>query len=55
MRHIIDYAKGIGLTTLWGITLRDNARMQRLARQLGFTVTRDPDDATLARLNLALR
>ena len=44
MRRIIRLAAERGFERMEGVTLRENAAMQRLARQLGFEVRPDPRD-----------
>lgn len=47
MRMMVEYARSVGLKTVEGQVLRENATMLRMCRQLGFAVTVDPDDAML--------
>ena len=44
MRTLIDAARQRGLKVMEGFVLADNKSMLGLARRLGFSVTRDPDD-----------
>jgi acetyltransferase len=55
MRTLIDEAARRGMREMEGFVLATNQSMLRLASRLGFSVTRDPDDATirLCRLKLA--
>ncbi len=55
MMAIIDYARRQGLREIFGIVLRENERMLRMARQLGFTVQGVADDPSLVEVRLALR
>jgi acetyltransferase len=55
MMAIIDYAKRQGLREIFGLVLRENERMLRMARQLGFTLHSAADDPTLVEVKLALR
>lgn len=54
MQSLIDAARERGLCLMTGVCLRENVRMQRFARALGFSSTRDPDDPQLVRMNLTL-
>ena len=54
MRHIIEYARASGLRTLIGFVLAENESMLGLARRLGFSAARLPDDATILRVTLPL-
>lgn len=44
MRMMVEYARSVGLKTVEGQVLRENATMLRMCRQLGFAVSVDPDD-----------
>ena len=44
MRMMIEYARSVGLKTVEGQVLRENATMLRMCRQLGFAVRVDADD-----------
>lgn len=50
LRSLRADAAGEGVTALTGITLSTNTAMLRLARKLGFTLQRDPGDATVTNL-----
>lgn len=54
MRQIIDYARKRGVREVFGEVLQDNKAMLKLNRALGFTITRDPDDAEVMHVRLAL-
>lgn len=54
MRRIIKLAADRGFERMEGITLRENAAMQRLAGQLGFTVRPDPEDPQVYLLEKSL-
>lgn len=54
MQHLIAYAKAEGLKTIHGSVLADNSTMLKMCADLGFTVTRDPDDLGLRRATLDL-
>ena len=47
MRMMVEYARSVGLKTVEGQVLRENATMLRMCRQLGFRVSVDPDDTML--------
>lgn len=47
LRRIIGIAEAAGIQNFDGLVLRDNARMLRLARRLGFAVTEYREDHTL--------
>ena len=50
LEAVLDYARRRGVEEVWGTFLADNHRMLGLAKALGFTLRRDPDepDAVLA-------
>lgn len=50
LRELIAVADSAGIETLEGLVLRDNVAMLELTLELGFTVERDPDDATVVRV-----
>lgn len=54
MQRLIQIARERGLATMRSIDFASNTRMQGLARRLGFTVRRDPDDARQVVHSLAL-
>ncbi|MDX1377060.1 MAG: GNAT family N-acetyltransferase [Burkholderiales bacterium] len=54
LAKLISVARARGLAEMYGDVLSTNRPMLELARRLGFSVTRHPDDATLARVSLAL-
>lgn len=54
LASLLQLARTAGLVRLTGITLADNARMQRLARRLGATVRADPEDAGLREVRFEL-
>ncbi|CAN5372602.1 hypothetical protein BH11PSE9_BH11PSE9_36330 [soil metagenome] len=54
MRKLIATAKAAGVRRLADVTLSTNEGMRALSRKLGFTVKRDPRDATITRLTLDL-
>jgi acetyltransferase len=55
MRTLIDEAARRGMREMEGFVLATNRSMLRLATRLGFSISRDPDDATvrICRLPLA--
>ncbi|MCD9030052.1 bifunctional acetate--CoA ligase family protein/GNAT family N-acetyltransferase [Luteimonas sp. BDR2-5] len=52
MKIMIEYAHWQGLHTVEGQVLRENTTMLAMCRQLGFSVSPDPDDATVAIVRL---
>ena len=52
--QLIDAAAAAGIRELADITLYDNLAMIRLARSLGFSITREPGDAHVTRLRKVL-
>ncbi len=54
MQRLIEAARDRGLRVMGGIRLLKNARMQDLARSLGFQSDIDPDDPNLVRMRLVL-
>lgn len=54
MRHLTDIARQRGIESMFSIDDADNSRMQELARDLGFTRERDPDDPSLVIHRLVL-
>ncbi len=55
MLHLIAYAKKRQIGEIYGEVLRENDKMLRLNRELGFQVSRDPDDPDLMKVRLSLR
>ena len=55
LRTLIGHGRRGGVERLYGDVLRDNLPMLRLARKLGFTVRRHPDDARLQRVEMLLQ
>ena len=54
MEALLGYAAERGYSQLWGSIARENERMLRLARELGFTVETDAADRALMRATLSL-
>jgi acetyltransferase len=54
MKSLIAAARDRGLRVMEGFRLLKNARMQDLARSLGFRSAADPDDPQLVRMRLVL-
>ena len=54
MRRIIDYARGRGITQLFGEVLSENRSMLALCKALGFKRRSDPDDPGSAIVSLQL-
>jgi len=50
LRELITVAESAGIKRLEGVVLRENPAMLELAKELGFTMERHPDDATLVRI-----
>ncbi len=44
--HLIDKARANGYTTMYSIDSAANTAMHELARELGFSTSRDPDDSS---------
>jgi len=55
LRALVRAATQAGVPQLTGLTLASNYAMRELARRVGFSVQRDPDDATVVQLRLPLR
>ena len=54
MRRIIDYARGLGISQLFGEVLNENRSMLALCKALGFKRRNDPDDPGSAIVSLQL-
>jgi acetyltransferase len=54
MQIIIEYARWLGLKTIEGQVLRENTTMLAMCRDLGFSVTSDPDDRDVYVVTLPL-
>jgi RimJ/RimL family protein N-acetyltransferase/acyl carrier protein len=54
MQALIERARAQGLARMEGIVLSTNTRMLKLARQLGFSAQRDPDDPRTVHVVLGL-
>jgi len=54
MQIMIDYARWQGLKRIDGQVLRENTTMLSMCRQLGFSITSDPDEASIAIVRLLL-
>ena len=54
LRALVRAAARAGVPTLSGLTLASNYAMRELARRVGFSVHRDPHDATVVQLRLPL-
>jgi len=54
MTRLIDHARRVGFSSMFGLILRSNDGMLALARRLGFTIAIDPSDATIDRATLVL-
>lgn len=54
MAQLIEYAKGHGVKLLYSVELAENFAMQELAKKLGMSSERDPEDARQIIYSLAL-
>ena len=54
MQTIIDYARVRGIGEMFGIVLRENERMLKICREMGFTLRAVPDDPTVVEVVLPL-
>ena len=54
LRSLVQAAAGAGVPALTGMALSTNVGMLALARKLGFTLQRDPQDASVTLLHLPL-
>src|SRR5262245_46419670 len=54
LSSLVRAAKEAGVQELTGLTLSENYAMRDLARQVGFSVRRDPDDPTVVQLRMPL-
>jgi GNAT superfamily N-acetyltransferase len=55
LRHLIDYARAHGVPRLYSLDAVNNVRMRELARSVGFTEQRDPEDKNQVIYSLDLR
>jgi len=55
MNRIIDYARDYGIGEIYGDVLAENTAMLGLARTLGFSITRAPDEPEVLRVRLPLK
>jgi acetyltransferase len=54
MTRLIEVAKARGLSEIFGVVLRENEPMLKMARELGFTVAPHPDEADVVRVTKRL-
>lgn len=54
MTHLIEVAKGRGVTRMWSLDAAENTRMRDLAHHLGFERKPDPDNSSQVLHTLAL-
>jgi acetyltransferase len=54
MELMIEYARAEGLKFVRGQVLQENTTMLRMCRQLGFQITSDPEDSSIAIVTLPL-
>lgn len=52
--QLIGFAKGHGIKQLYSVDLADNTAMRELAKDLGMTAKRDPEDAHMVIYTLSL-
>jgi acetyltransferase len=55
LRHLFTVAEVVGHKQIEGIVLRANTKMLQLVRQMGFTISPYPGDATLVQVGKDLR
>ena len=55
MQHLIAYAKSEHLDELHGSILAENTTMLQMSKELGFSVSAEPDDFSLRQVRLDLR
>jgi RimJ/RimL family protein N-acetyltransferase len=55
LRHLLPVAEEVGYERIEGVVLRANQKMLQLSRELGFTVSPYPGDATLVHIGKDLR
>ncbi len=54
MTKLVDYCREQGIGEVWGDVLSENRAMIGLAKRFGFKERRDPDEAGIARVTLAI-
>jgi acetyltransferase len=54
MEKMIEYARAEGLQSIRGQVLQENRTMLQMCRQLGFHITPDPDETSIAMVTLLL-
>lgn len=55
LARLVEHAQSAGAQEAAGVVLATNVAMLRLARSMGFSVTAEPGDATVARIRRDLR
>ena len=55
MQMIIEYARAEGLKTIEGQVLGENTAMLAMCRELGFSISSDPNDPDTCVVKLAIR
>jgi acetyltransferase len=55
MEHLLDYARAEGLGRIDGFVLTENTEMLSMVRQLGFSVSPDPGEPGLTRVEISLK
>ncbi len=54
MELVIEYARSVGLTRMQGEVLNGNTSMLKMCEEFGFTISLDPDDRAIKRVELDL-
>ena len=54
MQLLIEYARSEGIRTIEGQVLSENATMLKMCKELGFKISRDPDDPAVSDATLSL-
>jgi acetyltransferase len=52
---LVAYGRRVGLDEIFGEALMENTTMLRLAKELGFVTSSDPEEPGIVRLRLDLR
>ncbi len=53
-KKLIEFAKGHGVKTLYSLDLAENTAMRELAKEIGMSARRDPEDARQVIYSLTL-
>ena len=54
LETVIDLGREAGCASVWGAIAARNEAMLNLATRIGFTLSRDPDDFSVIRAEMAL-